>query len=118
ADRKVLKYQLSVAVAYGDDLRASEIRGELAEKNAEITKTEKDRKDATKDVSQALKDLRLAHKEVDKAIAASSKSLTGNSKAARDNRARVQELVRAYQKQITTAAANGASQSQLRSLTA
>lgn len=118
ADKKILEYQLSVAVEYGDDLRAAEIRGELAEKNAEITSTEKDRKDATNEVAQALKDLAAAQKAVQQAINDSSTSLTGNSKVARENRARVQELIKAYKDQITTAAANGASQSQLRALTA
>lgn len=117
ADRKILQYQLRVAVEYGDDLRAAEIRGELAENTAEITKTEKERADASKDVTQVLKDLAAAQKAVQDAIAASSRSLTGNSKAARDNRARVQELLNAYRQQITTAAANGASTEQLRKLT-
>ena len=118
ADKKVLQYQLSVAIEYGDDLRAAEIRGELAEKNAEITKTEKDRQDASRDVAKALKELAAAQKAVDKAIQASSRALTGNSRTARENRARVQDLVKAYQQQIITAARNGASQSELRALTA
>jgi hypothetical protein len=118
ADRKVLQYQLTVAVAYGDDLRAAEIRGELAEKNAEIAKTEKERADASRDVTKTIKDLAQAQKDVQAAINASTRSLTGNNKAARDNRARVQELLNAYKQQIVTAAQNGASQDQLRRLSA
>lgn len=116
ADKKVLQYQLTVAVAYGDDLRATEIRGELAEKNAEIAKTEKERADASRDVTKTIKDLAQAQKDVQAAINASTRSLTGNNKAARDNRARVQELLNAYKQQIVTAAQNGASQDQLRRL--
>lgn len=118
ADRGILQYQLSVAIEYGDDLRAAEIRAELAEKNAEITKTEKERKDASKDVAQTLKELAAAQKEVDRAVRAASRGLTGNTKTARENRQRVQELIKAYREQITTAAANGASTAQLRALTA
>lgn len=117
ADRKILQYQLKVAVEYGDDLRAAEIRGELAEKNAEITTTEKERADAINAVIKTQRDLAKAEKEVREAINASTLSLSGNSKTARENRARILELISAYQKQITTAAANGASQSQLRALT-
>src|SRR5690606_12153393 len=117
ADRKVLQYQLTVAVAYGDDLRAAEIRGELAEKNAQIAKTETERADASKDVSKILKDLPQAQKDVQNAIRESSRAAQGNSKVARENRARVQELLNAYKQQIITAAQNGASQDQLRRLT-
>ncbi len=118
ADRRVLQYQLKVAVEYGDDLRAAEIRAELAENNAEIISTEKERSDANRDVILTQRELTEAEKEVAAAIRASSTALTGNSKAARENRARVMELLAAYQKQITTAAANGATTSQLRALTA
>src|SRR5690606_33962363 len=64
------------------------------------------------------KDLAQAQKDVQAAINASTRSLTGNNKAARDNRARVQELLNAYKQQIVTAAQNGASQDQLRRLSA
>lgn len=117
ADRRVLQYQLKVAVEYGDDLRAAEIRAELAENNADIISTEKERADANRDVILTQRELTEAEKEVAAAIRASSTALTGNSKAARENRARVMELLAAYQKQITTAAANGATTSQLRVLT-
>src|SRR5690606_34376571 len=50
-------------------------------------------------------------------IRESSRALQGNSKVARENRARVQELLNAYKQQIITAAQNGASQDQLRRLT-
>jgi chromosome segregation ATPase len=117
ADKKVLQYQLTVAVAYGDDLRAAEIRGELAEKNAEISKTEKERADASKEVSQTLKELRQAQRDVQKAVQDASRALTGNSRAARENRQRVNELLNSYKQQIVTAAANGATTGELARLT-
>lgn len=100
ADRKILNFQLGVAIEYGDELRAAEIRAELAENSAEAA----DKQDELKDTQ---KDLR---KEQDK----DTKSLTGNSKSAIDNRKTVLDLVDSYRDQLTTMAANGATQQQLR----
>src|SRR5690625_7290350 len=46
ADKTILQYRLTVAEEYGDTLRATQIRAELAEKDAEIAKTEKERPNA------------------------------------------------------------------------
>jgi len=99
ADKTILQYQLTVAEEYGDTLRATQIRAELAEKNAEIAKTEKERSDAQK-AAKAAQD-------------ATSKSLVGNSDAARKNRADILSLVQSYQKQIEALADSGLSSKEL-----
>lgn len=95
ANNKTLEYQLRVALEYGDTLRASEIRAQLAKNNAEIGGLQQDRGDAVR--------ARTAAQD------ANSRSLIGNSAAARANRAAVQSLVGAYQKQIIALIQSGAS---------
>src|SRR5690606_26982234 len=48
ADRKVLQFQLGVALEYGDTLRAAEIRAELAENSAEAAEKQNELKDTQK----------------------------------------------------------------------
>lgn len=96
---KTLEYQLSVAIEYGDTLRADEIRAKMGENNADITGLEGDR-------AQAL----LA--EV-KAQDAANKSLTANTAGGRANREVVLSLVQSYQKQIQALAASGLSTEEL-----
>ena len=100
ADRNTLQFQLGVALEYGDTLRATEIRAELAENSAEIADKNNELKDTEKDL----------RKEQD----ANTKSLKGNTKGAKDNRKTVLDLIKGYRGQLTTMAANGASQDQLR----
>lgn len=100
ADRKVLQFQLEVAVEYGDELRAAEIRAELSENSAEAAEKQNELKDTQKDLK----------KEQD----ASTKSLKGNSKGARENRKTVLDLIGSYRNQLITLAENGASQDTLR----
>jgi len=95
ANNKTLQYQLRVAIEYGDTLRANEIRAQLAKNNAELSGLGSDR-------TSAVGDLRTAQD-------AASTSLNGNSAAARANRAAVQSLVGAYQKQIIALIQSGAS---------
>ncbi|MEV5068950.1 phage tail tape measure protein [Microbacterium sp. LMI12-1-1.1] len=92
ADRSVKEYWLTVAEMYGDELRAAEIRADLATTNAEIAKTQKD----------------MAASQ-DKA----SMSLEGNSDAAIENRASLLGLVGNYQEYLSTLAESGMSQEEL-----
>lgn len=85
ADRKVTKYFLSIAEAYGDTLRAGVLRSDLADIDAELAEAQ----------------------------AGVSTELKGNSKAAIENRATITGLVKGYQDYITELAASGASQAEL-----
>lgn len=100
ADRNTLQFQLGVAVEYGDELRATEIRAELAQNSADAADKQKDLEDTQKDLTE----------EQDEA----TKSLEGNTKGARDNRKTVQDLLGSYRQQLVTLAQNGASQDELK----
>ena len=86
ADRSVKEYFLSVAEAYGDDLRADTIRAELA--------------DIEKEIKEAQDSL--------------SREVAGDSTAARNNRKTITDLVSEYQEYIGSLAESGASQDELR----
>lgn len=85
AERGVQEYFLSIAEAYGDNLRADVIRSDIADLNAEIAETQAD----------------------------ASTELTGNSKAAIRNRKEVTALVKQYEDYISALAASGADQATL-----
>lgn len=85
ADRSIKEYFLAVAEAYGDELRAGVLRGEIAELNEQIAETQAD----------------------------ASTELVGNSKAARQNRAVITGLVSQYADYITALAEGGADQATL-----
>jgi hypothetical protein len=85
ADRSIKEYFLSVANAYGDELRAGVLRGEIAELNEKIADTQAD----------------------------ASSELQGNSKAARQNRTVITGLLKNYEDYITALAAGGADQATL-----
>lgn len=104
ADRLFKEYQLKVAIEYGDDLRAAELRAELAENTAETEKATADLADSTQALKSAQDD--------------TSRSLTGNSNAAIKNRADVQSLIQAYQTQVLALANSGLSSEQLQKKTA
>lgn len=93
ADKDIKAYQLRVAELYGDELRAAKLREEIAE-------LDKKRKDAQKDLT--------------KAQSANSKTLVGNSDAAIKNRGTILGLVSGYEDYLSTLAANGMSQDQLK----
>ena len=103
ADRSILQYQLGVAIEYGDELRAAQIRAELAENAAEA-------KDRENELADANKNLKSAQDEA-------TKSLTGNTEGARANREQVMALVQAYQAEIIALANSGASTDQLNART-
>lgn len=85
ADRKIAEYFLGVAEAYGDQLRAGELRADLLKIDNDLAK---------------------AQAEV-------SKETVGNSKAAAQNRGTLQGLVKQYQDYITALASSGADQATL-----
>lgn len=85
ADKAVKEYFLSVAEAYGDELRAGVLRGEIAEINEKMADTQAD----------------------------ASTELEGNTKAARANRGVITGLVKNYQDYITALAESGADQATL-----
>lgn len=85
ANLAIKEFFLGVAVNYGDDLRAAELRAEIAELNAEIADTQ----------------------------AEASTELNGNSKAARRNRKELTGIVSGYQQYIAALAESGADQATL-----
>lgn len=85
ADRSIKEYFLSVAEAYGDELRAGVLRGEIAELNERIADTQAD----------------------------ASTELQGSSQAAQQNRRVITGLLSNYQDYITALAESGADQATL-----
>ena len=103
AERNTLQYQLKVAVDYGDDIRAKEIRAQLGENSASISGNKNDQSKNLKDTAKAQKDLSKAQKDA-------KANLKGTSESAREQRAAVLNLVSSYQDQITAVANSGMSQ--------
>jgi TP901 family phage tail tape measure protein len=113
ADNKILDYQLNIAVKYGDDLRATDIRAKMAENAVELTKTEYERADAVEKVTTEQNNLTAAEKAVAKAQADAVRSLDGTTASSREQRAAVLALVQSYQGQIQAMASSGASTEEL-----
>jgi TP901 family phage tail tape measure protein len=97
ADQALQQYFLSVAEAYGDTLKAQEIRANLAKIDADLTKK-----------TQSLQ----------KAQDKTNQTLVGNSDAAIENRAEINGLVKQYQDYIKSLANSGLNQEELRTKTA
>lgn len=97
ADQALQQYFLSVAEAYGDTLKAQEIRANLAKIDTDLTKKTKD---------------------LQKAQDKTNKTLVGNSEAAIDNRSEILGLVQGYQNHIKALAASGVKEDELRAKTA
>lgn len=93
ADRALEEYFLSVAEAYGDTLRAQEIRANLAKIDAELVNK---------------------NKQLQKAQDKTNKTLVGNSDAAIENRSTINSLVTEYQDHLQALAASGLGQDELR----
>lgn len=104
AENNTLSYQLSVAQEYGDALRATEIIAKMAENNAELQDTQKDRAKSEKDLQKAQN--------------ATSKSLDGTTVQSREQREQVLSLVQAYQDQVAALANQGLSQQEVARRTA
>lgn len=96
ADKALQQYFLSVAEAYGDTLKAQEIRANLAKIDADLTSKTK---------------------SLEKAQDKTNKTLIGNSDAAIENRSEILGLVKGYQDHIKALAASGLSQEDLRNKT-
>ena len=96
ADRALKEYFLSVANAYGDTLRAAQLRQEIADL---------DREQADNAI------------ELDRSRALAGGDLTGQGEGERQNRAALLGLVGDYQSYIGTLAESGASQDELRKAT-
>lgn len=94
-----LEYFLSIAVDYGDTLRAQEIEAELAKLRAEQAKQTAELADKNKELGDAR----------DKA----SGSLKGDSKAAIENRKTLADLVKSYEDHLRVLAESGMSQKDL-----
>ena len=104
AEMSQQQYFLSIAVEYGDDKRAEQIRARLTELSAELADKQSEVTDTAK--------------ELDKAQQDASKTLTGNSEAAIRNRDDLANLVKTYQAHIGALAESGASQDELKQRTA
>jgi TP901 family phage tail tape measure protein len=92
ATKAMLEYQLSVALRYGDTLRAEAIRARLAEVNSEIISGQEDAAQAADEASM---------------------TLVGNSNAAIENRQEVRDLASSYNDYLASLAATGMSSQQL-----
>jgi TP901 family phage tail tape measure protein len=97
ADQALQQYFLSVAEAYGDTLKAQEIRANLAKIDADLTKK-----------TQSLQ----------KAQDKTNKTLVGTSDVAIENRKDILDLVKGYQDHLKALAASGANEDTLRAKTA
>ncbi|NBR24732.1 MAG: hypothetical protein EBU08_13365, partial [Micrococcales bacterium] len=96
ADKALKEYFLSVAEAYGDTIRAAQLRAEIAGIDS---------------------DLAQKNKDLSKAQDKNNKTLVGNSAAAATNRAKILDLVKSYQDHIRALAASGMSQEDLAATT-
>jgi TP901 family phage tail tape measure protein len=92
SDKKLQEYFLSVAEAYGDSLKASQIRSDIADIDSQLANEQKN---------------------LSKAQSRANKTLVGNSEAAIANRAEITGMVSDYQDYIKSLAASGASQAEL-----
>lgn len=97
ADKKLQEYFLSVAEAYGDSLKAGQLRADIADIDSQLT---------------------AEQKNLAKAQTRTNKTLVGNSDAAIANRAEITGMVSDYQDYIKSLAASGASQEELAAATA
>ena len=97
ADQALQQYFLSVAEAYGDTLKAQEIRANLAKIDADLT--------------SKTKTLQTAQDKT-------NKTLVGNSDAAVENRSQILGLVSDYQSYIKSLADSGMKQDELAAKTA
>lgn len=92
ADKALKEYFLSVADAYGDTLRAAQLRAELGKINTELASKTQEVTDAQNNANKTLK---------------------GNSTAAINNRNQIRDMITKYQTWVQNLAASGATQGQL-----
>lgn len=99
ADKNLKQYWLGVAEAYGDTLRAGELRADLAKIDA--------------DIAENAKKAAAANKNLSKENSKLSKSTNGTSEASIQSRDDLRSLVSAYQDHLEALAASGMGQSEL-----
>ena len=85
ADRKLQQYWLGIAEMYGDQVRASQLRENIAKIDDDMAKAQQ----------------------------GASRELTGNSRAAIENRKTMRDLLGSYEDYVSALAAAGASQSEI-----
>ena len=100
ADKSLKEYWLGVAEAYGDAIRASQLRADIADIDAKLAKNASDVAKKTKEVSKQNGIL--------------SRSTEGNSDAAIENRSTLRGLIGTYQEHLTALASSGLSQDALK----
>lgn len=93
ADKKLKEYFLSVAEAYGDSIKAAELRAEISKIDADLVKK---------------------NAQLQKAQDKTNKTLVGSSDAAIENRSTITDLVSGYQEHLGALAASGLGQEALR----
>lgn len=96
ADRAITEYFLSVATAYGDELRAAQLREELAEMDRQREENQR---------------------RLEEAQQIAGGDLTEQGPGSRENRAALLGLVQDYQQYITALAESGATQEELTAAT-
>lgn len=104
ADRGLATYWLTVAEAYGDTLRAAELRADILTIDDKLKKSSETLTSSQKKNQEA----------VTEAQKKTNKTLVGNSAEAIANRAEILGLVGSYQDYITELAASGMSQGDLK----
>lgn len=104
SDKRLKEYWLSIAEAYGDVLRAGELRADIADIDAKLAKNAADVADKNSAVTKENSKL--------------NKSLVGTSEAAIENRVEIRGLVADYQDHIKALAESGLSEAELQAKTA
>lgn len=107
ADKSTKQYFLQIAELYGDELRAAQLREEIAGINLELADTQKQLTAEQKRGGEAQAAITAEQENL-------NRGLNGNSNAALANRAALSGLVGGYQEYLTALAASGASQETLR----
>jgi len=82
AQSNTLEYQLQIALKYGDTLRADEIRGELAELNADIASEQDNIADANSAVAKSQQEIATAQGEL--GIGSTTRQIVEQNRALQD----------------------------------
>lgn len=106
ADRATKKYWLQIAELYGDQLRAAQLREEIAGIDTQQTGINSQIGDEQQKAAEATRNIALEQEKL-------NRSLSGNTTQAIANRAALLSLVGGYQEYLSSLAASGASQETL-----
>lgn len=114
ADLSMQKYFLQIAMEYGDDKRAEQLRAEIAKTEAEIAKKKGDVSKENSKINEYEKERVELLKEIEKLKKQiENKGLKGDTEEARKNRDAILSLVDGYRSQLIAMAEAGASQEEL-----